>query len=731
MPSSTQSLRPAERRATPPAWSMDPTRPTRVAVVGAGYIADYHLEILAKLAGDSTVELVAVCDRDLDRAQRAAQRFGAAQAVGSIAELAEHDVQIAHVLVPPDLHVRVASEVLEAGIGVFLEKPFALSSADAERLSELARERGLPLGVNHNNVFHPSFQRLLEAVKRGDIGRVEHVQVTLSVPLRQLDAGDFSHWMFREPRNIVFEQAPHPFSQLVELVGGVQKMRVSLLGSRELNPGQVFHDRWLLAATAERGTAEVYLAFGQDFTRSTLQVLGTDGSLEADLFHDHFSGERKSKWLEFWNSYAAGMGRARSVAKSARRNLKHYGLQTLGLGSRQDAFYAGMRDSIGSFHEALRRGEAPPCGAEHGVQVTAWCDAAVAELAEPAPPVTVEPSTADAREGEVCVLGASGFIGRQTLAALLSRGIPVTAVARRTHSLAPIIDEASRDGRLRLLLADLSDREALARAVRGARVVVHLATGGGNTWEAVQRAMVDGTRTVGEVCLDEGVERLVYVSSTAALYLGHDAGAEVSDAVGPDPEPEARPLYARGKIAAEEALMKLHRERGLGLNIVRPAVVVGPGTPLQHSGLGLWVRDNHCVGWGKGDTPVPLVLASDVADALARLALHTGDELDGKALNLASAVQLTARDTIEIYRKYTGRDFHFHGRSLWLSQSMEIGKWIVKKLGRRKDAVFPSYRDLKSRGMVPRLTCERARDVLGWQPCDDGQELLRRFLEPS
>jgi len=87
--------------------------------------------------------------------------------------------------------------LLEMGIGAFVEKPLALSGDDARELARLAAERGLPLGVNHNNLHHPAFLRLIERVNQGDIGRVEHVQVTLSVPLAQLDAGDFAHWMFR------------------------------------------------------------------------------------------------------------------------------------------------------------------------------------------------------------------------------------------------------------------------------------------------------------------------------------------------------------------------------------------------------------------------------------------------------------------------------------------------------------------------------------------------------
>ena len=200
----------------------------------------------------------------------------------------------------------------------------------------------------------------------------EHVRVTLSVPLRQLDAGQYSHWMFRTPRNIVLEQGTHPASQLEALLGPLESAETTLLGSRELNPGQVFHDRWLVAARAAEGTAEVYMAFGQDFTRNTVEVLGTDGSLEADLFHDHLSGERKTLYLDFWNSFLAGTRRARGLRRSAWRVVLGWMGFTLGVAPRRDAFYVGMRDSIGAFHRALRAGTCPPGDGETAVRVAGW-----------------------------------------------------------------------------------------------------------------------------------------------------------------------------------------------------------------------------------------------------------------------------------------------------------------------------------------------------------------------
>ncbi len=690
---------------------------TRVAVVGAGFIADFHLQILRATAG---VEVVAVCDHALERARSLARRYGVPRALGALEELFGIGVDVAHVLVPPDLHAGIARRLLDAGVGVLIEKPLALSSDEARSLGRLARERGLVLGVNHNSLHQPAFARLLARVRAGEIGRVEHVRVCLSVPLRQLETGDVSHWMFRQPRNILFEQAPHPFAQVCALIGAVREAHTSLLSTRELPSGQPFHERWLLAAQGQRGTLEAYLAFGQPLTRSTLEVFGSDGALEADLIRGLVSGERKTWWLDFYDSFLAGWRRGGALRRDSLRALGHYLRFTLGLGPRCDEFFVGMRDSIRAFHAALRAGAAPPAGAEAGVAVLEWCEAATRGVA-PAPPQPCEPPPAgEPRPDEIVVLGASGFLGRRLVRALVERGLPVTAVVRRPHRLPA---ELAAPG-LRLVRADLERPAELRGAVRGARCVLHLATGSGADWAAIERAMVRGSIQLAEAALLAGVRRFVFVSSTAALYLGADAGSVVEDDLPCDSRPLSRAIYARGKILAERALLDLHRERGLPLVIARPAVVLGAGAPMQHSGLGLWVRDNHCVGWGRGATPLPVVAVDDVVDALVRLTTFAGTGLEGRALNLSADTGLSARRIVEELRTATGRDLCFHARPLALSQALEIGKWLVTKVGRRPGASFPSWRDLKSRQMRPRLSSRTARELLGWAPVDDPERFL-------
>ncbi|MFN0244775.1 MAG: NAD-dependent epimerase/dehydratase family protein [Planctomycetota bacterium] len=725
-PAHLSDTRAVELPATAPLALRPSASPLRVAVVGAGYIADYHLAVLRETEG---VSVEAICDTDVTRARALGQRYGVAACVTKLSELAALKIHVAHLLVPPELHVPLAREILELGISVFVEKPLALTSQHARELGLLAASRGLALAVNHNNLYHPAFARLLQRVHEGEIGRVEHVQVTLSVPLMQLDAGDYSHWMFRAPHNIVFEQAVHPLCQVHALIGRVRSASTTLLSSRELLPAQVFHDRWAVAARGEHATAEIYLAFGQGFTQSTLRVLGSDGSLSADLAHNALDGERKTVWLDFWNSFLAVSGRGRALRRDALRGLFHYLRFTLGLGRREDAFYAGMRGAVQAFYAALQRGERPPNGGETAAQVLEWCEGLLAGVSNTSAPRVALPAPIPARPGEVVVLGGTGFLGQRVIDRLLAARVPVTLVVRRTHSLPASIVAAAQDGRVRLVTGSLEDPAALERALQGADVVLQIATGGGDTWEKIQRGMIDGSVAAAHAALAQKARRFVFVSSIAALYTGGDDGANaIEDSLALDPRPDLRSLYARGKIAAEEALVKLFKERGLPLTIVRPGVVLGAGTPMQHSGFGLWTRDNHCIGWGIGDHALPAVWVDDVADALVALARYEKKDLDGRALNLCANVDLTAQDYVRELRAVTGRDLHFHPRPLWKSQTMEIGKWLVKKAGRRAGVEFPSYHDLKARALVPKFTCRLAREKLGWKPVEEREAFLERTV---
>lgn len=691
----------------------------RVALVGSGFIADVHLQVLRGLAG---LRVVAVCDTVRERAERLARRHGIAAAFGSLDELlAAGGIDAAHVLVPPRHHAEVARRCLEAGLHVLVEKPLALARPDVEALRDLARSKRLILGTNHNQVFHPAVQRLLDHVAAGRLGRLEHLMLVHNVPLRQLQSGDVGHFMFQTEANILLEQGVHLFSIVHALLGPGEVVQ-AVTGPRQRLPNGIdFVAEWDLHLRCQRGSASVRLAFGRRLLETTLHAIGSDGAAFVDLQRNACWLRRKTRWLDFLdhgrNLAAGGLHLLRRGAVQ----VAGYGLSLFGLRFAEDPFLRSMRSSLHGFATAVRSGQQAPCPPEAALAVLDLCaGAAQAAGVRTSPPVRRPwPSPTPPRAGEIVVLGGNGQLGRRCVRRLLDAGRPVTLLVRRPE----LLPEEWHDQALRVFVGDAADPVALASAIAGADAVLHLATVAGEDPARVETVMAAAVRAAGQACSAAGVRRLVYASSTAALYLG-DAGATVTGDTPPDARPALRAPYARGKIAAERELEAL-RTQGLDVVVVRPAIVLSAEAAVEHSGVGLWVRDNHCVGWGTGATPLPLVLADDCAAALVQALFAAAAR--GRSYNLAGDVRLSAREFVAEITRRTGRDCHFHPTPLWWMWLQELGKHVVKFAARRPRE-FPQLRDLRSRSFAARLDCSDSKRDLGFAPEADVHRFLQRVF---
>lgn len=318
---------------------------------------------------------------------------------------------------------------------------------------------------------------------------------------------------------------------------------------------------------------------------------------------------------------------------------------------------------------------------------------------------------------DIVVFGGNGFIGQQLVAALLAQGHRVRVASRST----PPLSDGNANPRLHR--ADVSNRASVDAVVAGADVVFNLASGGGNAWSDFERDIIGGARNVAEACLAHGVRRLVYTSSSAALFLGGNGRMDEGD--GTDSKPGGRGLYSRAKIEAERVLRSMHEEKRLPVVILRPAVVVGKGGLLSHSGLGIWPSPTRCVGRGPGYSPVPFVLVQDVVQAL--LASIDAPKVEGMTFNLAGDVRFSAREFVRLIAQSTGRDFQFAPRPLAIHFAIDVAKWALKAAGRKVENPFPSWHDLSSRTMSRQIDNGLAKRHLGWIPTND----IASFLDAA
>ncbi len=128
----------------------------KIAVIGYGHLGKIHARLLQGLAD---TRLVAVVDPIPAACAQAEKDLGVPVATDYREILADMDGAI--IAAPTSLHFEVASELLEAGKHVFVEKPITLETSDAEELVDLARMRGLTLQVGHVERFNPALQAFL------------------------------------------------------------------------------------------------------------------------------------------------------------------------------------------------------------------------------------------------------------------------------------------------------------------------------------------------------------------------------------------------------------------------------------------------------------------------------------------------------------------------------------------------------------------------------------------
>jgi dihydroflavonol-4-reductase len=175
------------------------------------------------------------------------------------------------------------------------------------------------------------------------------------------------------------------------------------------------------------------------------------------------------------------------------------------------------------------------------------------------------------------ITGASGFIGSHVAARLAERGDEVRATVRQGSR----VDSLERLG-IKMVRADIRDRRAVRRALRGAERVFHIA---GTTNLTLPRSEafslnVEGTRIVLEEALRAGVTRLVYTSSVAAV--GPAPTGKNADESNVWDAGRYRIPYVDSKHEAEVTAIRL-LARGLPLVMVNPAHVMGAGDPGRSS----------------------------------------------------------------------------------------------------------------------------------------------------
>ena len=139
----------------------------KLGVIGCGHISEIYLKNI-RLFVD--IEVVAVADIDMQRAQVRADAYNIPKALSVRDLLAEPEIELVLNLTIPKAHAEVALAVLEAGKNVYNEKPLAIQREDAREILELACAKGLRVGCAPDTFLGAGLQTCRQLIDAGAIG---------------------------------------------------------------------------------------------------------------------------------------------------------------------------------------------------------------------------------------------------------------------------------------------------------------------------------------------------------------------------------------------------------------------------------------------------------------------------------------------------------------------------------------------------------------------------------
>lgn len=615
-----------------------PPGPVRLAVVGCGAITrGFHLPVLA---GHEGVRVTALVDRDTARAGELARQYGISTVLPDHAGITRELADGVVICTPPAHHAACAVELAGRGLHLFVEKPMAVSAADAEAMVDAADRAGVVLSAGYFRRLFPAARLLRAALDAGTLGRPVGFDA---------EEGDEYTWKLATLSNLRRDQGgggvlidigSHVLDLLLYAFPGeweVLEYRDNALGGIETD----CEARLRLRHGGRAVEGRVELSRTRKL-RSTLRVECEHGTLELR------TGER------YQLAVLPHGGRLADPVTGEPRPVR---VGASWADEPETPGYEGYRTEIDDWLAAIRSSGTPELSGESAVRVVSLieeCYRDPAPLAEPwvseglkSPGLFTGGATPD-RPRKVLVTGASGFIGCRAVEILrLGLGWDVRALVHTPTG-------AARLARMpvEMVQGDLKSAEDVRRAVEGCAAVVHCAIGTAyGQRREIFAVTVGGTENLLRAARAAGAGRVVHLSTIAVHGTNPDGAITEQTPVAPTPGDD----YSESKVRAEAAVLAA-AGAGLTAVVLRPGAVYGPyGKTFVTRPLQYLKRGALCLA-GAEDAPSNTVYVDNLVHAIVRGLVAPAGAVGGQVFTIGDGDGLTWGEFYRYFADQFGAD---------------------------------------------------------------------------
>lgn len=332
----------------------------KIGIVGCGKIADQHVDAIHRIPD---CEVVALCDRELLMAKQLGERFAISECFSELSEmLGKARPDVVHITTPPQSHFSLAKQCLESGSHVYLEKPFTVTSEEAELLIELAEHKNIKITAGHNLQFTLEMLEMRRLAREGFIGgEPAHLESYFSYDLGDATytkalLQDQNHWVRKLPGGLLHNIISHGVAKLAEFLDDDITEITAIAGQspllKSLDNEQILDELRVLVRDKTGRTASFCFST-QLKGLNQLRLYAREGSIVVDHVSGTVVRDKHRPCKSYLTYFIPPLRAAREHLRNARINVTNFFRQRL----HQDS---GMKELIERFYNSVRSDRPPP-----------------------------------------------------------------------------------------------------------------------------------------------------------------------------------------------------------------------------------------------------------------------------------------------------------------------------------------------------------------------------------
>lgn len=327
----------------------------KVCIVGAGQIAEAHIEEIQKING---CEVVALCDLRKTPAVALAEKYSINATYTSIDEmLADEKPDVVHITTPPGSHYFLAEKILNANSNVYIEKPVTITAQETENILSIAKAKQLKVCPGTHRLRSFETIEVFDELNNMDaFGKMVHMDAVFGYNLQgifgKLVTSNPDHWIAKLPGQLFQNNISHPIAMVAPFLS--DDLDITAHGY-DLSENGVVNDELRVHIFDRKNKISCSIMFISNALPAQFRVryFGEKSTIDLNLTEHYWQKDSNP-------TFPGGLGLSLNIRKRAKQLKQQYWSNFKAFWLGRETFFSDMKRLIEEFYQTIEHKKPEP-----------------------------------------------------------------------------------------------------------------------------------------------------------------------------------------------------------------------------------------------------------------------------------------------------------------------------------------------------------------------------------